>query len=617
MNLDPWQSSWPNMICLVSMFVLSTSLFTSHDFRIEREGSDLLINVTAPEEPGTYPLLVFSHGRGGDETNYQPLVEGWVEQGYVVVRPRHADAGRERSDPTRFRNWSERPGEVSLILDEVESWSTVLEDGVKVDMERIGVSGHSFGAHTAQLVAGTRTKEQGQYKSYRDERVDATILISGQGTGDLLDEGSWDSLKIPTMVVTGSLDFGRNLQSIDWRIEPFERAASQEKYLLFIEGADHGFGGLTGEDGPMGVENPKHLEWVLESTLAFWKATLHDDAEAREFLLSDELESRTDGIAKITPGAAGKRNQNKASAQEIQVVEWTWTDEDRDREIPARAYLPSGGGKHPVVLMSHGGGESNDSFGYLGRGLAEAGYVMVALTHHGSDSEAYRSAMDSGSALQRLGDFVSNFMPRPGDISLAINSLSSEDPGHSALIGRLDPDRLAIVGQCIGTSTALIAGGMTVDTPEGRAMSYREEAVDAVVALGPNLPNPRNQQYGAHAESWSSMKVPQLFVVGGNDFGWLPEVRQDPQYRQLPYDESQGAPKHLIWIDDAGHHAFTDSDPFYPAGPRNPKHHDWILEGVTTFLDAYLRDDGEAYDALVNHDLAARDEKRADPGGDR
>jgi predicted dienelactone hydrolase len=48
--------------------------------------------IWAPQGGGPAPLILFSHGLGGCETQSTFLTQGLAEAGYVVVGVRHADA---------------------------------------------------------------------------------------------------------------------------------------------------------------------------------------------------------------------------------------------------------------------------------------------------------------------------------------------------------------------------------------------------------------------------------------------------------------------------------------------------------------------------------------------
>lgn len=274
-------------------------------------GKDLQLRVSFPPEGGPFPVIVWSHGATGTKDNYQPIVRHWVSHGYVCIQANHSDS-RALTGATdgaslganTFRDWENRPKDITFVLDSlsmIESRIQGLEG--RMDRKTIGVGGHSFGAHTSQLVAGTTTKSfAGVRSSHADERPKAFVLISPQGKGPMLDEQSWKTLTRPAIVITGSHDRGRNGQSVEWRLHPFKYAPPQDKYLLFIDGAHHGFGGISGavRYRNAGRDNPNHLAYVKATTMAFWDTYLKQDGKARAFLRSDAIDNVSDGEAKLT-----------------------------------------------------------------------------------------------------------------------------------------------------------------------------------------------------------------------------------------------------------------------------------------------------------------------------
>jgi dienelactone hydrolase len=217
---------------------------TLHDVKRDK---DLQLRVSYPKEAGEYPVIVWSHGATGTKDMYDPIITHWVSHGYVIIQANHSDsrAFGQKGQMEVFRDWASRPKDVAFILDsldEIEKKAEALRN--KMDKKTIGVGGHSFGAHTAQLVGGVTTVDpfSKERVSHADKRPKAFVLLSPQGTGEMLDEDSWKSFTRPAIVITGSKDPGRKGEPYTWRLEPFKYAPPGDKFLLFIEGAHHGFG---------------------------------------------------------------------------------------------------------------------------------------------------------------------------------------------------------------------------------------------------------------------------------------------------------------------------------------------------------------------------------------
>ena len=64
---------------------------TIHDAQRNR---DVELSIEYPIKGGPYPLIIFSHDYGASEQSYEQLVSYWTSNGYAVIRPRHADAGK-------------------------------------------------------------------------------------------------------------------------------------------------------------------------------------------------------------------------------------------------------------------------------------------------------------------------------------------------------------------------------------------------------------------------------------------------------------------------------------------------------------------------------------------
>jgi len=589
---------------------------------------DIPLRLTFPAGGGPFPVIIFSHGATGTRNLYQPLITHWASHGYVCIQPDHADAGKMPGEPSPFTNWKERPREIAFIIDSLEKIGRDIPGlGLQMNHRVIGIGGHSFGAHTAQLVAGTTTAFNEQRETQQDRRPQAFLLISPQGTGPGggLDHLSWQEVTRPFLVITGTNDFGRKGNDWSWRTEPYRYAPSAEKYLVVIEDAYHGFGGVVGaaySGRGSGPDNPDHRRYVKSSAMAFWDAYLKDEAEARTFLRSGQLETMSGRKVTMSfPGEGGndrKMNAEKPTLHESQYEDLTWRDPSRSRAIPIRVYAPRDRkGSLPLVIFSHGGGESRDAFGYLGSYWASHGYLAVFVEHPGSN----RKAVDA-KGLQALSTSA-DFPDRPADMRFVLDRILKDDHGCPLLQGRVDPGRIGAAGQCAGSSTAMALAGLQVRLPGVSAQGFRDTRIRAVIALSPQVPAGPVLGEVLHQNSWAHITLPALVVTGTKDFAWLPDVRRDPDLIRKAYDSMPPGERYLVEIQDAEHQAFTDSEPYYPARQRDPRHHGWIQRATTLFLDAFLKDDRHALSRLREKELEkstgreCRQECRMDnPSGD-
>lgn len=275
----------------------------------KQRNKDLQLRISYPDSGQSFPVIVWSHGAKGSKDMYNPLIEHWVSHGYVCIQPNHFDSrdfASKGGKAQTLRGWHSRPEDIVLVLDSLdEIEQRVSGSKVMMNGSMIGVGGHSFGAHTAQLVGGARVCDPGSsnYLNYRDDRISAIMLVSPQGSGreSLLDAGSWQNMHTPAISITGSKDSGRAGKNWCWRLEPFIHASSDDKYLVYIDGAHHGFGGIVGiDDFPnAGPADPIQEKYIKAVSLVFWDAYLKSDKEASTVLHTDTLAKVTQGCFRI------------------------------------------------------------------------------------------------------------------------------------------------------------------------------------------------------------------------------------------------------------------------------------------------------------------------------
>ena len=287
---------------------VETILESWHDAKRDR---DVPVKIYLPKSTGAVqeksPVIIFSHGLGGSREGYQYVGEFWAANGFVSVHLQHigSDDSVWKGAKTKlegiaslrraagFKQFVDRPADVSFVIDELRKYEKLKG---KIDLEKIGMAGHSFGGLTTQAIAGqVFPLFGGMEKSFGDDRIKAAIVMSPQAPRKKANhELAFSKTKIPVMFLTGTLDaspLDPNFDPADREI-PFQKVKDTPKYLIVFEKGDHMlFGGST--KGPRATANlskeelAAYHQHIKKATLLFWKAWLSGDEKAKLQLNSD------------------------------------------------------------------------------------------------------------------------------------------------------------------------------------------------------------------------------------------------------------------------------------------------------------------------------------------
>ncbi|WP_097303107.1 alpha/beta hydrolase family protein [Pseudomonas chlororaphis] len=106
-----------------------------------------------PPAAGEHPLVVLSHGFGGNWSNQTWLASALAHKGYIVAAVNHpGTTSRDRSPQAAAQLW-QRPVDLSRAIEAV---TTQPEKFGLVAKRRIAVVGHSLGGWSAMEIAGAR-----------------------------------------------------------------------------------------------------------------------------------------------------------------------------------------------------------------------------------------------------------------------------------------------------------------------------------------------------------------------------------------------------------------------------------------------------------------------------
>ena len=280
-------------------FVMERAVW--HDANRDR---DVPVKIYSPAATNiAHPVIIFSHGLGGSREGYQYLGQHWAAHGYVTVHIQHLgsddavwrDTGllkrkramqKSAADPQNAIN---RPRDVSFAIDELERLyrdSPVWKQ--RLDLDRIGVAGHSFGAFTTLASAGQKFQPgTAKASSFADPRVKAAIPMSAPTPKNKsrLDE-VYAGVKIPCLHMTGTKDSSPIGDTTpEERRLPFDHCKNSDQFLITFKDGDHMiFSGRTTRAEP---SDEKFQRLIQQSSTAFWDAYLRDDAKAKAWLTDD------------------------------------------------------------------------------------------------------------------------------------------------------------------------------------------------------------------------------------------------------------------------------------------------------------------------------------------
>lgn len=256
----------------------------------------LKLYVPNTDEP--VPVVLFSHGLGGSRDNNAYLGTYWAEAGYAAVFMQHI--GSDESvwkgvQPREImaamkaaasgRSSIDRLNDVPFVIDQLEKWNA--EEGNplfgKLDLTKIGMTGHSFGAVTTQGMMGQKLAGL----SREEPRLKAFLPMSPSSHRGPSAEQAFGHIQKPVLCMTGTKDGSPIEQGFDplSRQQVYAALPPGDKFqLVFEDGEHHAFG----QGNRLGQRQiPHHHPTILKISTAFWDAYLKGDEKAKAWLQSD------------------------------------------------------------------------------------------------------------------------------------------------------------------------------------------------------------------------------------------------------------------------------------------------------------------------------------------
>ena len=242
---------------------------------------------------GAMPLVLFSHGIGGSREGYTYIGKYLAANGVAALHVQHAGSDRSvwSGNPLqmvgRLQDAAKESEAVDRTFDMRFALDQLLADrnlGRRVDVSRIAVAGHSYGANTAMLLSGAQVRRDGKALDLSDSRIRAAVIISappfyGEGhPADIVGR-----IRVPSLHITSTGDEinipGYHSPALD-RIAVYDATSSAPGKMLavFKDGSHSMFTDRLGTGGD--ILNPLVKKATRELMLAFLHEQWRGDSRA-------------------------------------------------------------------------------------------------------------------------------------------------------------------------------------------------------------------------------------------------------------------------------------------------------------------------------------------------
>ena len=288
---------------------LKVSIIDGEWVDFDRQGRVIPWKLYLPElSSGRAPLVIHSHGGGGSRNGNSVLGHHLATYGFASLHIQHpgtdSQAVRRKpqsivdaaNDPVKAADRFRDVGFVVKQLKETSASDPVLK---MINADLIGISGHSLGGITSQVIAGQKIAGFDQTLAIPSLKGAFVLSSSPPRAGFGHVDQAIDSLLMPIFFLTGTADSApdKSFTAADRQI-PFHKSHGVDRWLLVIDGATH-FTFSGNETVPRttrfvpGMEADPNLrrnhDYLKAAAVAFWQFTLNEDQAAFEYLTEGGL----------------------------------------------------------------------------------------------------------------------------------------------------------------------------------------------------------------------------------------------------------------------------------------------------------------------------------------
>lgn len=242
----------------------------SFDVRDRDRDRAVPFDLYLPETSSPAPVIVISHGVAENRLTFAYLAEHLASYGFAVIAIAHTGGDSTRlqryfaglAAPPPATEFLDRPRDVSYVLDELQRRAQTEPIQGRLNLQNVGVIGHSLGGYTTLALAGaTLNFEQVQKDcnpnrslnlsimlqcrvselprrqyTLQDARIKAVFAVNPLAS-TLFSQQGMSQIQVPVALVGGSEDIFT--PAVPEQIRPFTWLQTPNKYLVLIEKGTH------------------------------------------------------------------------------------------------------------------------------------------------------------------------------------------------------------------------------------------------------------------------------------------------------------------------------------------------------------------------------------------
>lgn len=255
----------------------------------------------------------------------------------------------------------------------------------------------------------------------------------------------------------------------------------------------------------------------------------------------------------------------------------------KDRQVPMIVYYPKDGNAYPLVIMSHGAMGNRQAMIYQARHLATHGYVVICPEHVASSfnkGKYYRSKAGGRKSISESLQIILRdpdaVLQRPRDISFAIDQAVIWNMNHKLLAGKIDAEKVAVMGHSYGAYTTLVACGARpildyLEPPVEPGKGFAQDLSDPRVIFGFAMSPQGPQSLYFNKDSFKSVNRPLICLSGTKDAQQgIDGKKMPPESRLEIFDLLTSGGKYFLWLENADHLSFAHhkTTAYFPSKAR-------------------------------------------------